>query len=80
VEGLATPAAPAGLLYLLHSFHELGSARQAGFGSPCAIGWSEMQAWSRLTGTPLAAWEVRVLRLLDAAWISAWGQGQKKNN
>lgn len=77
-EELRTPEAPVGLSYLLLLFNELASARNAGFSTPQAIGWAEMQAWAVLTEMPLSSFEARVLRLLDAAWLRAWSEGQPK--
>lgn len=75
---LATPPAPAALAYLLDAFAELTAARGSGFGSPQPISWSDMAAWSRLTGQPLAPWEAQALRALDLAWLGAWSAAQPK--
>lgn len=75
---LRTPAAPAGLLYLLGWYVEWASGRQAGFSAPAAITWADMQAWCALTDTQVSPWEARVLRLLDVTWLSAWQAGQPK--
>lgn len=74
--GLATPQAPASLSYLLAYFGELAAARRMGMSAPEPIGWSEIAAWAGIAGVTLQAWEARVLRALDALWISAWRDGQ----
>lgn len=75
---LRTPACPVSLAYLIGLFHELSSVRASGFNSPLPIGWADMQAWAALTHTALSSLETRLLRLLDAAWLRAWSDGQSK--
>jgi hypothetical protein len=50
--------------------------REAGFSAPCPVRWSEIEAWSRLTATPLSPLEARALRGLDAVWLQAWAGAQ----
>lgn len=76
---LCTPPCPVSLAPLFQSFVEMASARSSGFGAPQPIGWADMQAWSRMTQTPVTPFEARVLRLLDAAWVRAWVDGQPKD-
>lgn len=76
---LITPGMPAGLAHLMAWFDEIGLARRSGMASPDPLSWSDIAAWSSLTGQALAPWEVRALRALDAAWISAWNEAQTKD-
>lgn len=76
---LCVPPCPVSLAYLLGMFNEMASVRRSGFSAPEPIGWADMQAWSALTETPLSSLEARLLRLLDAAWIRAWVDGQQSD-
>lgn len=62
---------PEDLKYLWNWFQELNRARGSnGFGlSP--ISYSELDAWSRLTGRALEAWEVICIKDIDLAYLSA---------
>ena len=63
---------------MLGMFYDMAAGRgSSGFG-PLPLALVEIEAWYRLSGTPLSWWEVQVLRLLDRAWISAWSAGQPK--
>lgn len=75
---LVLPEAPEAYRYLLQLFREMAAGRQSGFAEPCAISWSEMLAWAQMTGIDLAPWEVRVLRMLDRAWLLTWRECQPK--
>lgn len=43
---------------------------------PKAIGYSELAAWSDLTGYSPAIWELKALRAMDQAWRTAYDQQQ----
>jgi hypothetical protein len=50
-------------------FLELHAARGSnGFG-PSAVGWQELDAWSRLTRRHPAAWEIAAIRELDRVYL-----------
>jgi hypothetical protein len=68
-EWLIGPLCPPPLRYVLEWFLELAAARgSSGFGiSP--LSFTEIKAWSELTGRRLSAAEVRLLRALDAAFL-----------
>lgn len=59
-------------------FHELcGGRGNNGFG-PAAISWSDMEAWARLTATPLTPYDVLTLRSMDAAFLSLYAAETEK--
>jgi hypothetical protein len=57
---------PSGLQYLAGWFGELAGSRASGFGVG-PITYSEIEAWSRLTGRSPDPIEVRAIRALDYA-------------
>lgn len=63
--------------WLAAVFWELHLSRQAGFG-PCAILYSEVEAWQRLIGKRLMPWQVRLLKLLDGLYLSAAGEASRR--
>ena len=66
--------------YLWFYFQELSGGRiNAGFG-PTALAWSDVEAWARLTSTPLSPYEVLTLRSMDAAFLSAHAAEMEKRN
>lgn len=69
--GPKTPP-PVELGYVFAMFVELSAARgSTGFG-PETLSFVEIDAWSRLTGTSLEPWEVRLIRDLDHVWLECW--------
>ena len=74
---MLTPPAPPELAHLMGIFGDLAVSRAGGFG-PQPLALTEIDAWCRLSGTPLAWWEVQVVRQLDRLWLSAWSAGQAK--
>ena len=44
-------------------------ARTGGGMGPNPIGWSDIDAFVRLTATPLAPWEVECIEHLDQTWM-----------
>ena len=67
-------------LYLWFYFQELSGGRgNNGFG-PTALSWSDMEAWARLTSTPLTPYETLTLRSMDAAFLSAHAAEAEKCN
>jgi hypothetical protein len=61
-------------MYLLEWFGDLSSARRSGANGPDPIGFSDIEAWSRLTGTIVRREELIILRQMDAAWCRAVAQ------
>lgn len=68
---LVGPELPGELAWLWAAFDELCAGRQAGFNGPQPLAWSDLAAWQRLTRTPLAPADVRLLRALDLAYLAA---------
>lgn len=68
---LSVPPLPEGGEHLFDWFLELSAARGAGMSGPLGISYSELLAWSRLTGRRPAPWEVEILRALDAVFLAA---------
>lgn len=65
--------------YLWNWFQELSSGRgNNGFG-PSPLGWSDIEAWARLTALLLTPYETLTLRSMDVAWLTASADVQKKN-
>jgi hypothetical protein len=68
---LAVPPLPPALAYLWQAFLRLASRRQSsGFG-PMKLGWSEIEAFNRLSGLALRPWEIEVIEALDDRWMAA---------
>ncbi len=61
---------PEALGYLWDWFCELSSGRPSGMG-PGPLTWEGILAWTTLTGTRPAPWEIRALRALDTAFLNA---------
>jgi hypothetical protein len=50
----------------------------SGFG-PLPIGWDEIDAFCRLTGTRLAPWEVEFIEALDDLWMAeSWKNSKSR--
>ena len=69
----------AGWSYLLDWFWDLSQSRgSTGFG-PARLSFSEIEAWSRLTGNNLKPWELKAIRAMDAAYMRWAAERQKKS-
>lgn len=73
---LDTPPPPAALAHLLPIFFEAASGRSWGFGSPQPLSWADLEAFGRLTGTELSSLEWRLVKTLDAEWMSAYREAE----
>lgn len=62
---------PAGTAYLVEAFTDLSCERSFVDGRPSAIGFEVIEAWCRLTHTPLEPWQVRCIAAMDAAYRAA---------
>ena len=65
--------------YLAGYLFEIGPTVAAG-GYPGPVTHSEILAWARLTGTPLAPWEVRALRRLSVDYLAASNRAQERDS
>jgi hypothetical protein len=59
---------PAGFEFLWEAFLDLSTARGTGFG-PSPIAYADVLAWCQLYHVRLRAWELDVIRKLDALWL-----------
>lgn len=64
------PELPACVVYLWGWFLELHNARPSGGLGPGAISYSDIYAWTLLTGNRPTKWDVEVLKQLDYAYLS----------
>jgi len=59
----------AALIHIWTWFHELSATRgNNGFG-PSPITFTEIQAWSQLTGRTLDVWTVEAIKAVDARYL-----------
>ena len=56
-------------------FQDLGAGRGGGFG-PAPLSWADIHGYFALHGIEARAWELRVLRVFDAAWFEASGEDE----
>jgi hypothetical protein len=69
-EELRGPPFPAELAYLWKIFCRLSNRRSSnGFG-PAPIGWSDIDAFCRLSQTKLQPWEIEIIEDLDRLWLA----------
>jgi hypothetical protein len=66
---LEQPPFPDPLAYLWNAFIRLSNRRPVGFAEGL-IPWSEMDAFQRVSGLRLTPWEIRVIEMLDAMFVS----------
>ena len=71
VRGDRSPRVPEGGMILWSAFWSLCATRTMALGAPNPITFGEMEAWRRLTGTPLQPHHVAVLGRIDRAWLAA---------
>jgi len=64
-EQMGTVSLPPAYRYLWNLFRRLANRRQYTDGYPLAISFSEIESYSRLTRSPLDAWEVAIVEALD---------------
>lgn len=69
----AQPKLPTEALRIWWAFVDLHRTRGGEWGAR-AIPYTEIYAWSRLTGTVLEAWELDALRAVDDAYIEISNQ------
>jgi hypothetical protein len=60
-----------GFVYLWDVFRRLDATRAVGFNGATRLTYAELEAYSRLTGFPLDAWEVEALMQMDEAVLVA---------
>jgi hypothetical protein len=67
----AAPPCPAAVMHLWLWWAELARGRRVGGFGPEPFGWSDIEAWARLTGSLPRPSEVRALLDLDREWLAA---------
>lgn len=67
---------PENLTYLWQWFLELSYTGRtySGGGRPMALSSSEIWSWCQLNQVKMEPWELRIIRLLDAAWLETRSQ------
>lgn len=65
---------PEFLAYLWQWYMELRAARQFSEGEILPLQYSEIEAWSRLSGNEVTQFDVRVLKKLDIIELNAEGR------
>jgi hypothetical protein len=66
--------------YLWRGFLELCSARGSGGFGPEPLSYFEIESWARMTRRTLTGWQVRVLKMLDAVYLSHQAEQAKKHD
>jgi hypothetical protein len=61
---LETPPLPLELEHVWYSFCRLNARRRSGFSAE-PIAWSDLDAFTRLTGARLAPFEIQLIEMLD---------------
>lgn len=69
-EQLTPPEVALGAEYLINIFFELSSGRGQTMSGPAALQYSELAAYANLTGEPLEPWEVKLIKVMDNAYLS----------
>lgn len=73
-EELIGPTFPERLTHVWEMFLNLHMGRTYSMGSPNPLSWSDIKAWDDLMRVGLKEWEVRAIKALDMAWLSALGE------
>ena len=75
---LAAPSLPDGCEPLWTAFRDLHACRGGnGFG-PGRITFTELDAFQRVTGFQLQAWEIEAIHKADAEYLRQWAERQPK--
>jgi hypothetical protein len=61
-------------LALWSAYAQIGRSRGGGFGA-AAVSFQEIEAWQRLTGVTLTAWELDTIIEIDAAFLRRLKKG-----
>ena len=68
---------PAGCAPLWRDFMELHNARSWGDGGPKPVSFVELDAWQRVRGVRLAAWEIAAVKAGDRAYLGVHAANRK---
>lgn len=73
-------AIPEAGLWLWNAFAVLSATRSYHMAGPNPITFAEIEAWSRLTRTPLEPHHVEVLRELDETWLDHFAKAASSSS
>jgi len=77
---LALPPIPIGAVHIWAAFIRLHNRRgSSGFG-PSPILWSDIEAFSRLSGIRLDPWEIEIIEDLDLVFFAEQAKTQKQKS
>ncbi|RXV64856.1 hypothetical protein C6W92_06030 [Roseovarius sp. A46] len=74
------PRLPAGSAILWRAFADLSRARTWNSFGPTPISFSEIEAWCRLTRTPLARRHVQIIEAMDGALLEHYSRSKADNH
>ena len=63
------PEVPRNVEHVWFWFHEITRRRAPGFDGASPLTFTEVESWSRLTGTEIRPWEVELLFTIDDAFL-----------
>ena len=78
-EEVQEPEVPFAGEHLWAWFWEVAEARTSNGFCLLPLSWADIEAWARLTATPLSPYEALTLRRMDAAYLSAHAESTKKD-
>lgn len=74
---LAMPPFPEPLAYLWRAYLRLRHRMAGGFSGPDPVGWPDIDAFIRRSGTDLAPWEIEVIEAIDGLFVHRDERTQK---
>jgi hypothetical protein len=66
----SAPVLPTGLVPLWNDFIGLHNSRGSGMAGPARITFADLDAWQRVTGSRLQAWEIAAIHKADNAYLA----------
>lgn len=66
--------------HILQWFYQLSARRRPGFSGPSALNFSDIKAWSELTGTLTRPDEIEAILAMDSAYLEAVSELKDKDN
>lgn len=71
------PPLPTGCGPLWRDFMEMHNARSWGMGGPGSLTFVELDAWQRVRGVRLEAWEIAAVKAADRAYLGVHAANRK---
>lgn len=68
-DGITPPMPPNPAPHIIERLIEIGLSEAAGMGA-VPVSWITIEAWQRVTGTTIAAWEARLIRRLSTDYLT----------